>query len=63
MPLDGTDTDCDGNDFCTDLSCDGLPDLVLGNQTDGVSQEQDVAIFLGTGDALSTAAISLEARC
>jgi len=29
VPFDGTDQDCDGNDFCTDLDCDGLPDLVV----------------------------------
>ncbi len=29
LPGDGVDTDCDGLDRCTDLSCDGRPDLVL----------------------------------
>lgn len=63
VPLDGIDTDCDGVDFCTDLSCDGRPDLVLGNQTDGTSQEQDIAIFLGaSASLLSTEPISLAAE-
>jgi len=34
-PGDGVDTDCDGLDACTDLSCDGWPDLVIGGFYDG----------------------------
>ncbi len=30
VPLDGVDTDCDGLDVCTDLNCDGWPDVVFG---------------------------------
>jgi hypothetical protein len=34
IPNDGTDQDCDGYDICTDLNCDGWPDLVVTNQSD-----------------------------
>lgn len=34
-PGDGIDTDCDGIDACTDLNCDGRPDLVFGQHYDG----------------------------
>jgi hypothetical protein len=49
VPLDGIDTDCDGNDFCTDLSCDGLPDLLLASLYDGSSWQQQVSIFRNEG--------------
>ncbi len=35
VPADGVDTDCDGNDFCTDLNCDGRPDVVVPSHHDG----------------------------
>ena len=31
VPGDGVDSDCDGLDACTDLDCNGLPDIVIGN--------------------------------
>ena len=37
IPFDGTDQDCDGLDFCTDLNCDAFPDLVVTNQYDSSS--------------------------
>jgi len=41
VPGDGVDTDCDGNDFCTDLDCDGRPDVTFFGAT--------VETFLNTG--------------
>ncbi|MBN2801354.1 MAG: VCBS repeat-containing protein [Deltaproteobacteria bacterium] len=35
VPLDGVDTDCDGHDVCTDLNCDGLPDIHIPSYHDG----------------------------
>src|SRR5213075_2765590 len=34
VPNDGVDTDCDGNDFCTDLNCDGRADIVVPSHHD-----------------------------
>jgi len=35
VPFDGIDQDCDGIDACTDLDCDGRPDLVFAQTDDG----------------------------
>ncbi len=35
IPGDGVDMNCDGLDVCTDLNCDGMPDLVLPSHHDG----------------------------
>ena len=48
-PGDGIDTDCDGNDFCEDLSCDGLPDLFMGQHYSGTSYSANSYIYTNTG--------------
>lgn len=52
VPFDGLDTDCDGRDYCTDLSCDGRPDVVLVELFDGSSWQQQVRIVYGEGELL-----------
>jgi hypothetical protein len=47
VPGDGVDQDCDGLDACTDLSCDGWPDIVFAQTDDGDSYAIDSWIYLG----------------
>ena len=56
VPFDGVDTDCDGNDFCTDLDCDGRPDVVIPVQYDGSSYAADSWVYFGKGDYLTDTA-------
>ena len=50
VPGDGIDTDCDGNDVCTDLNCDGLPDIAMPSHHDGDYAITQGARLLSTGD-------------
>ncbi len=53
FPDDEIDQDCDGNPGCTDLNCDGLPDVVIPSQLvdDGASSSVS-PVWFGTGDLL-----------
>ena len=48
-PGDGIDTDCDGNDFCTDLDCDGRGDLVAAEYYSGTSYAGAITLFYNDG--------------
>ena len=48
-PGDGVDQDCDGIDACTDLDCDGLPDLVLPTHYNGAYTSDSYAYFADGG--------------
>lgn len=47
IPGDGTDVNCDGHDACTDLSCDGYPDLILGGLTLTGQSSQKTTLYQG----------------
>ncbi len=48
VPLDGTDQDCDGLDYCVDLDCDGWADILFVNQS-----QADSYIFWGSDTGYS----------
>jgi hypothetical protein len=49
---DDIDQDCDGNPGCSDLDCDGLPDLVIPSQRDDAGYLSPTPLWFGTGDTL-----------
>ncbi|MCB9762971.1 MAG: VCBS repeat-containing protein [Alphaproteobacteria bacterium] len=63
-PLDGVDTDCDGDDFCDDLNCDGRPDVVFTSYTNGPSYLTDNVLYFndGTSGAISGSGTLLEGK-
>ncbi len=50
-PKDNIDTDCDGNDYCTDLNCDGRPDLFIPEYYTGSSYNTTSYIYTNQGGA------------
>ena len=52
-PGDGIDTDCDGIDACTDLNCDGIPDLIIGQYYSGSSYTAGTHLYYGDGAGFS----------
>jgi hypothetical protein len=54
VPGDGVDVDCDGLDACTDLDCDGWPDLVLPSRASD-EETTSTVVWLGGETGLAKA--------
>jgi len=49
VPFDGVDQDCDEIDACTDLNCDGLPDLLFPSYRADTTWNTLSRAYFGTG--------------
>ncbi len=56
VPGDGVDQDCDGQDACRDLNCDGWPDIVFAQTDLDGNYSTDSVIYLGSATGYSSAA-------
>lgn len=50
IPGDGIDTNCNGLDACTDLNCDGWPDIVFAQTNDGNQYAYHSVAYFGSSD-------------
>lgn len=62
-PNDGVDQDCDGDDVCEDLNCDGLPDVLFTSFFNGSDNfTSAVGVLNDGGRFTSSSTISLDSR-
>ena len=57
FPFDGVDTNCDGQDLCLDIGCDGWPDLLFPSYSDGVTYDTLSRLYLGSAAGFSEAEV------